>query len=586
MLPFGQGVLLLALPLIVSCVQTKTQNYEETMQFFHDKFGTHHKPSYGFGEHASPGSASLLFSGSILGSTFRAPGPPVPMSPTMQCVISLTVQYFLLLLGLQIAQTYNQFCGDGRRTQLDRVFKNAQSSTEFCPMLAILFIAVRMRAKELDPAGAPLPWAQVWMFICTYSVLGQTILELISSLAAKWMHSHKKVLAAITSLKMLLMLGVYIGFTTVIVSIFHMMAPPGNINCPDCPPYTPTMAAALECTVNLTVQFFVIHLAMRLIFEYQKFYPNGTGNLLEIVEGAIETVRFCPILCVLFIGARMRALQLQTEPQPHCKEAFYMCSYAVLIQCLMKLALPFFTGAAFAERADDGSTYRDEEPGALSYVVTAIQYIAMAMMYGGVLIIVYCVLTIQAPTHLGAETPPVSPAMYCVMNLTCQFFAVFLLIELLRTYRELVTYGEKSNAEIALEEAKPSLAMIPMLCILFIGARLRALETDPVNGSPQKWAQMCMFICAWAVLVQTVMSILTSFFTGQLVDPNALEDDDRSEDEIGKADDNDEFWKVINEQVAKLLVIIRYTATVAIYGGFTAIIVSTVIIKPPDTGSR
>merc|ERR1719171_2768560 len=31
---------------------------------------------------------------------------------------------------------------------------------------------------------------------------------------------------------------------------------------------------------------------------------------------------------------------------------------------------------------------------------------------------------------------------------------------------------------------------------------MRALQIDPINGNPQKWAQNCFFMCAYAVLVQ------------------------------------------------------------------------------------
>merc|ERR1719313_2820774 len=112
------------------------------------------------------------------------------------------------------------------------------------------------------------------------------------------------------------------------------------------------------------------------------------------------------------------------------------------------------------------------------------------------------------------------------MNLTIQFFLLHLLLTLVKSYNELVLDGQSNNAERVLESALPTMALIPMLCILFIGARLRALELDPVNGSPQKWAQTCMFICSYAVLVQTLSSMLQPFFTGELRDPESAYEED------------------------------------------------------------
>merc|ERR1719388_758684 len=46
-----------------------------------------------------------------------------------------------------------------------------------------------------------------------------------------------------------------------------------------------------------------------------------------------------------------------------------------------------------------------------------------------------------------------------------------------------------------------------MLAVLFIGARMRALNMDPINGNPQKWAQNCFFMCTYALLAQTLCSV-------------------------------------------------------------------------------
>merc|ERR1719191_727596 len=47
----------------------------------------------------------------------------------------------------------------------------------------------------------------------------------------------------------------------------------------------------------------------------------------------------------------------------------------------------------------------------------------------------------------------------------------------------------------------------PMLAVLFIAARMRALNMDPINGNPQKWAQNCFFMCTYALLAQTCFSV-------------------------------------------------------------------------------
>ena len=59
--------------------------------------------------------------------------------------------------------------------------------------------------------------------------------------------------------------------------------------------------------------------------------------------------------------------------------------------------------------------------------------------------------------------------------------------------------------ENAMMTATASMNFAPMLAVLFIGARMRALNMDPVNGNPQKWAQNCFFMCTYAVAAQVCL---------------------------------------------------------------------------------
>merc|ERR1719420_1205868 len=61
----------------------------------------------------------------------------------------------------------------------------------------------------------------------------------------------------------------------------------------------------------------------------------------------------------------------------------------------------------------------------------------------------------------------------------------------------------------------------PMLSILFIGTRMRALQltkatdgTTPKEAGPQPWAQQAMFLCTWSVLVQLIMAMIVPILTG------------------------------------------------------------------------
>jgi len=133
-------------------------------------------------------------------------------------------------------------------------------------------------------------------------------------------------------------------------------------------------------------------------------------------------------------------------------------------------------------------------------------------------------------------TPPISPAMFCVMLLVVLYLGVFLCLFLaevaveankqsprveLTPPRSSTPRSPSSSPSRRLAEAQISprveklqrvLAICkmaentvkfgPMLAVLFVGARMRALQMTNQKGSPQCWAQDAMYMATWAVLLQ------------------------------------------------------------------------------------
>merc|ERR1719420_1334338 len=104
----------------------------------------------------------------------------------------------------------------------------------------------------------------------------------------------------------------------------------------------------------------------------------------------------------------------------------------------------------------------------------------------------------------------------------------------------------------------------PMLCILFLGTRMRALQITQGKGDPPMFAQVAMQVCTWAVLVQTCLALAIPLFTGQ-------------------AAETDEDGNVVpssrdNPAVAGLLTLIRYMAMLGQYAGIGVICVAVFIM--------
>merc|ERR1719324_1749103 len=202
-------------------------------------------------------------------------------------------------------------------------------------------------------------------------------------------------------------------------------------------------------------------------------------------------------------------------------------------------------------------------------VFTAIRYFAMLGMYGGFTAVCIGAFLMEAPTSVyPGGAPPVSPAVACTMNLTTQYFGVYLFVALMRTYHDFTPKTELSaKLEGTLVMCQNTVGFAPMLCILFIGARMRALQIDPVNGNPQKWAQMCFYLCAYSVMVQVVMLLMIPLVLDGKLKPGTTE--------------GDVTFEMPNPTMMAILMAMRYMVMLAMYGGFTAVIYSVMVIEAP-----
>merc|ERR1719272_756588 len=62
---------------------------------------------------------------------------------------------------------------------------------------------------------------------------------------------------------------------------------------------------------------------------------------------------------------------------------------------------------------------------------------------------------------------------------------------------------------------KGTVAFCPMLAILFVGTRMRALLITNNKGAPQGWVQDGMYMATWAVLIQFLFGLIVPLCTGQ-----------------------------------------------------------------------
>merc|ERR1719364_422410 len=430
------------------------------------------------------------------------------VAPTLQCVISLTVQYFAIYTALAVCRTLAQFTGGGSGGgffSLMKIMETAATTVTYAPMLSVLFLGVRMRAIQLSQGQTekyqlPQPWVQQAMYTCTYAVLAQVVLVLMMPVfTGEWdvktdedgnldtskMQSAGIMGTVISVVRYIIMAALYGGFITICYGAFVMKGPKEIWGEEGAPPVSPAVA----CTMNLATQFFLVYLGVALVKTTVEL--SGPSPFLTKLGGLLTlakfTVNFAPMLCILFIGARMRALQMDPKngnPQKWAQNCFYMCAYSVMVQTMLVIIMPFCVECECKQGSSEGDVVFECENQTVGMIVTAVRWVCLLALYGGFTAVIYSVFVIEHPTDVSL-TPPISPAMSCVMNLTVQYFFIYLCLWICITCQQILGDNPIWDKAIAIFDAGRATVMFaPMLSMLFIGTRMRALQlTKATDGT-------------------------------------------------------------------------------------------------------
>jgi len=197
------------------------------------------------------------------------------------------------------------------------------------------------------------------------------------------------------------------------------------------------------------------------------------------------------------------------------------------------------------------------------------RYVIMICIYVGVGCIIYSIFTIQHPK--GPEyTIPISPTMQCVINLTFQFFFVYIWIWAAITIKEFTQF-EWALMMQTMENAKGVVMFCPMLSILFVGTRMYALQITDSKGSPQGWTQDGMYMATWSLLIQFVMVLVTPCATGE---PAQVDEDGNIK------------WEPDNKILFYCIVAVRAIGFIFLYGGIITVIVGLYTMTPETANGR
>merc|ERR1719375_893273 len=461
----------------------------------------------------------------IVGSNFKVH----PVSTSINCVVSLTIQFFIIYTALAVVRTMADVWNlEYDKVPVQKILETGSKTVNYAPMLAILFLATRMRVTWLTQGqGNPPTHVQVWMYCCTYAVLMMTLVVCVIPIFTgnvigvnsqgdinddEEPFSNWILATCFTILKYLIMIGLYVGVVVIIYGTINYVPEKHLAVHGELPPVSPAVA----CTMILASQFFVVYALMQFARTWTQFTGMKTTRLENACETATLSMYFAPMLAVLFIGARMRALQmdpLNGAPQKWAQNCFFMCSYALLAQTIFSFSVPLvLQGKAKKGEAEGDMIYEVQYP-VVGSILSIGRYVILFCIYIGAACVIYSVFTIQHPK--GEQyTPSISVTMQCVINLTFQFFFIYIMIYICISVKEFLNFEWKLLSN-TMQNLIGTVAYCPMLAILFVGTRMRALRITDNKGAPQGWAQDGMYMATWALLIQFLFGLLVPLCTGQ-----------------------------------------------------------------------
>merc|ERR1719379_1052960 len=379
------------------------------------------------------------------------------------------------------------------------------------------------------------------------------------------------VAGAFTLLKYLIMLGLYVGALVVVYGIINFEPPKGTWPGDKIPPVSP----AVQCVMILSCQYFLVYGGIQVCKSVIEFAGDLFGyvhTLQEALDTATLSINFAPMLAVLFIGARMRALQMDPvngAPQSWAQNCFFACTYALAFQTALCVVIPVVLGGKAKQGTVEGDMEYEVSNTGIATCLTVARFIITLCIYIGFSCVIYSIYTIEHPA--GPQyTPPISVTMKCVINLTVQFFFVYLGLWIAQTAKDFLGMELPKTTQL-MENAKATIMFCPMLAILFVGTRMRALLITNNRGAPQGWVQDGMYMATWAVLIQFLMVLLVGLASASRVDC----------DEAGTPK-----WEPSNKYLTWVALGLKWITFFFLYGGIITVIVGVYTMTPETANGR
>jgi len=261
-----------------------------------------------------------------------------------------------------------------------------------------------MRALQLDPPhGMPPPWMQACFFTITAlmyietiaaAVVGYTGTKAKAYYGVYVFHCEKKVPHCIQHSCAWI---TYLALIPIALGATWMKAANGG----EVP-----LSTTFRCTLTMEMVYFGIMFMQTTVFFLEDILKVEMTFLQDTFVAAGISLGFAPLLCILFVATRMRALQITQQmgaPPGWAQDWMLVCVFVTCVQAVCCLVMPIFIGTA-AKVDDEGNPDYDTRPLIIAYAVTLVKYVALMFLHIGLVAICVAVFVMTPETaHSGGR---------------------------------------------------------------------------------------------------------------------------------------------------------------------------------------
>jgi len=179
------------------------------------------------------------------------------------------------------------------------------------------------------------------------------------------------------------------------------------------------LSTTFRVTLTLEAVYFGIAFGQSTVFFIEDVLKTEMTLLQDTFVAAGISVSFAPLICILCVATRMRALQItqqKGDPPGWAQDCMLICVFGTCVQAVCCLVMPIFVGSS-TQVDDDGNPDYDLRPMILAYAVTCVKYVALLFLHGGIFSICASVFLMTPETaHSGGRFMHGGKALFRAMG--------------------------------------------------------------------------------------------------------------------------------------------------------------------------